>query len=74
MRDLALERYGVLARLVLSHWGIKCSAHIGDVVFALVDAGLLMALPSDTREDFVDAVDFDHAFERAYPWASGVPA
>ena len=74
VRDLALERFGVLARLVLSHWGITSSAHIGDVVFALVDAGLLMALPSDSREDFVDAVDFEHVFERAYPWASGAPA
>ena len=74
VRDLALERYGLTARLVLDHWGIRRSADIGDVVFTMVETGLLMALPSDSRDDFVDAVDFDHAFERAYPWASGVHA
>src|SRR3982750_108387 len=36
-RDLALERFGVMAGLVLEHWGIQRSADIGDVVFTLVE-------------------------------------
>jgi len=32
-RDLALDRFGVVAGLVLDHWGVKSSADIGDVVF-----------------------------------------
>jgi uncharacterized repeat protein (TIGR04138 family) len=39
-RDLALDRYGVMARLVLEHWGIRQTTDIGDIVFALVDLGL----------------------------------
>ncbi len=74
VRDLALERFGVTARMVLEHWGIRASADIGEVVFAMVDTGLLMALPSDSREDFVDVVDFAHAFDTAYPWPSDVLA
>ena len=69
VRDLALDKFGVLARMVLEHWGVKHSANIGDVVFALVDCGLLQALPTDSRDDFVDAVDFGRSFERDYPWA-----
>jgi uncharacterized repeat protein (TIGR04138 family) len=69
-RDLAIERYGVLARSVLAHWGIHASADIGDVVFALVDLGLLMSQPTDTRNDFVDVFDFDGAFEAEYPWST----
>ena len=69
VRDLALEKFGVMARMVLEHWGVKGSADIGDVVFTLVECSLLQALPTDTRDDFVDAVDFDRAFERDYPWA-----
>ena len=69
MRDLALDKFGVLARMVLEHWGVKHSANIGDVVFALVDCGLLQALPTDSRDDFVGAVDFGRSFERDYPWA-----
>lgn len=70
-RDLALDRFGVMARLVLEHWGMRSSADIGDVVFTLVDLGLLMSQPTDSRDEFVDVFEFDRAFEREYPW-SGV--
>jgi uncharacterized repeat protein (TIGR04138 family) len=69
-RDLALERFGVMARLVLEHWGIRSSADIGDVVFTLVDLGLLMSQPNDSREEFADVFDFDRTFEREYPWST----
>jgi uncharacterized repeat protein (TIGR04138 family) len=67
-RDLALERYGVLARLVLEHWGIRQTDDIGDIVFALVDLGLLISQANDSRADFAAVFDFDQAFERNYPW------
>lgn len=67
-RDLALARYGVLSRLVLEHWGVTSTAHFGDIVFALVDLGLLLAQPTDSRDDFVDIYDFAVAFDRNYPW------
>jgi uncharacterized repeat protein (TIGR04138 family) len=67
-RALALERYGVLARTVLSYWGVTTTADLGDIVFALVDLGLLQAQPTDTREDFVNVFDFERAFDHDYPW------
>ena len=67
-RDLALERYGVMARLVLEHWGVRETIDIGDIVFALVDTGLLISQPHDSRDDFTAVFDFDQAFEREYPW------
>ena len=67
-RDLALERYGVLARSVLEHWGLTKSASIGEIVFALVDVGLLSAQPTDSAADFLDVFDFHEAFDRNYPW------
>src|SRR6478609_4678028 len=71
-RDLALERFGVMSRLVLEHWGLHTSADIGDVVFTLVDLGLLMSQPTDTREEFIGVFDFDQAFEREYPWCGAI--
>ena len=68
-RDLALERYGVMARLVLEAWGVTSTADIGDIVFTLVDLGLLISQPTDRREEFADVFDFDEAFEREYPWS-----
>ena len=67
-RDLARERYGVLARMVLEYWGLTSTADLGDVVFTLVEMGLLLSQPEDTREDFADVFAFEDAFDRDYPW------
>ena len=73
-RELALERYGLMARVVLGHWGISATADIGDIVFTLVDLGFLLSQPQDTRDEFVDVFDFDLAFERDYPWNCALQA
>jgi uncharacterized repeat protein (TIGR04138 family) len=71
-RDLAIERYGVMARVMLEHWGITSTADIGDVVFALVESDLLLSQPGDRREDFIGVYSFEDAFEREYPWRGAV--
>jgi uncharacterized repeat protein (TIGR04138 family) len=68
-RDLARTRFGVMARLVLGHWGIRASEDLGDIVFTLVELGFLVTAPGDTREDFANVFDFEDAFERSYPWS-----
>ncbi|MEO7102644.1 MAG: Minf_1886 family protein [Gemmatimonadaceae bacterium] len=67
-RDLAIERYGIMARIVLERWGIGSTDDIGSVVFTLVDLGFLASQPTDTREQFSEVFDFFEAFERRYPW------
>jgi uncharacterized repeat protein (TIGR04138 family) len=67
-RDLALQRSGLIARDVLEHWGVRDSADLGEIVFTLVDVGLLMKQPNDSKEDFVGVFDFKAAFDRDYPW------
>lgn len=68
-RDLALERYGPLARSVLAFWGVHCTRNLGEIVFALVECGILVKQEEDSLTDFEGVFDFEHAFERAYPWA-----
>lgn len=70
VRDLALDRFGVTARLVLEHWGVRSTADLGDIVFTMVELGLLMSQPSDSKEDFSGVFEFDDAFEAAYPWSA----
>jgi uncharacterized repeat protein (TIGR04138 family) len=73
-RDLALQRYGVIARMVLEHWGLRSTEDIGDVVFTLVELGLLMSQPQDSKEDFVGVYDFAEVFDKDYPWSPSVSA
>lgn len=68
VRDLALDRFGLLARVVLAHWGVHSTEDIGEIVFLLVDHGVLTKQDSDRREDFADVYSFEEVFELDYPW------
>jgi uncharacterized repeat protein (TIGR04138 family) len=67
VRDLALDRFGPMARSVLEHWGIHETVDVGDIVFALVEHGILIKQDEDTRADFENVFNFDDAFEPPYP-------
>jgi uncharacterized repeat protein (TIGR04138 family) len=67
-RELALEQYGLLARTVLEHWGIRATADFGEIVYALIDAGLLIRQPEDQPADFEGVYAFSAAFEEEYVW------
>lgn len=71
VRLLAIERFGLLARTVLEYWGIHSTLDMGEVVFALVEAGILTKQPEDQLQDFRGLFDFEDAFERNYPWVAG---
>ncbi|MCX5655725.1 MAG: hypothetical protein NTY65_13890 [Planctomycetota bacterium] len=64
--DFALAQFGRLARTVLDHWGVRRSEDVGEIVFNMVEVGLLKKREEDTREDFADAVKFDEALDRAF--------
>jgi uncharacterized repeat protein (TIGR04138 family) len=67
-RDLAIERWGLMARTVLDYWGIRSTRDLGAIVFALVDCGVLVRQEDDSLDDFDDVFDFGAAFDRGYPW------
>jgi uncharacterized repeat protein (TIGR04138 family) len=66
IKDLALQRYGPMARAVLNSWGVRTTDDFGAIVFNLVDAGLLFKTEEDHIEDFHAVFDFDDAFVRSY--------
>lgn len=72
VRDLALERFGPMARTVLEHWGIEGTTDVGAIVFALVEFNVLIKQEEDTLDDFADVFDFDEAFETHYPPRRGM--
>ncbi len=63
LRELALKRWGYLARPVLRHWNIHTTRDFGEIVFLLVQNGWMHRQENDTLEDFDDVFDFGDAFE-----------
>jgi uncharacterized repeat protein (TIGR04138 family) len=63
LRDLALQRWGALARLVLNRWNIYRTRDFGEMVYFLIDLGVMGKRDSDRIEDFDDVYDFREAFD-----------
>lgn len=63
IRDMARDRFGLMARTVLNQWGIMATADVGEIVFNLVDAQVMSKQDSDTREDFANVYDFEEVFD-----------
>lgn len=69
-KDLAMERFGLMARSVLEFWGIRTTRDLGEIVFALVECGVLVKQDGDCVDDFCDVFCFSDAFEQNYPWCT----
>ena len=67
-RDFALQQYGLLAPVVLTHWGITRTEDLGRIVYTLVEVGLLVTQPGDHESDFQGVYPFAEAFGQSYDW------
>lgn len=65
-RQYALSEYGPLAARVLNHWGIHECEDFGEIVFNLVDKGILGKTDEDTKDDFSGGYEFDEAFRAPF--------
>lgn len=64
LRRLALQRFGMLGKMVFGQWRVTRTSDFGEIVFRLVEAGLMGKTDTDSVADFADAFDFDEAFTR----------
>jgi len=62
LRDLALERWGFLARNVLAHWRIRATVDFGHMVYLMIEHGLMHKTDEDSLDDFRNVYTFDDAF------------
>jgi uncharacterized repeat protein (TIGR04138 family) len=68
VRGLASDQFGPTAKMVLENWGVRKTEDIGEIVFIMVDAGVLGKTEDDSKEDFKDVYDFAEVFEKQYDW------
>lgn len=66
IREFALEQFGPMACTVFDDWGIRCCDDFGEIVFSMIDQGILSKTSQDLREDFKAGFDFDMAFRRPF--------
>ena len=63
LRDFAIKEYGLLSRTVLRRWAIHASRDFGEIVYAMVDGGLMRKTDDDSIHDFDNVFEFASAFE-----------
>jgi uncharacterized repeat protein (TIGR04138 family) len=66
IKELAQERFGVMATDVFAAWGVRSTLDFGRCVFHMVDGGLLSKRDEDSLRDFIDKYDFRQVFEEEY--------
>ena len=66
LRRFALEEFGPMAKTVLTYWGVKRCEDFGEIVFHMVDKGILGKTEQDTPDDFKGGYDFDDVFVKPY--------
>jgi uncharacterized repeat protein (TIGR04138 family) len=66
IRTYALAQYGPMTMTVLEEWGVTRCEDFGEIVFNMVDAGLLSKTDSDSREDFQGGYSFEEAFRNPF--------
>ena len=64
--DLARREFGLMAPVVFERWGIRATEDFGEIVFTLIDAGVLSKTDSDRREDFRDVFELAPALTDGY--------
>ena len=74
IKDYALEKFGPMTLTLMNHWNIKKCRDFGDIVFNLVDHGILGRTENDSLADFEGGYNFQEAFEGPFlPSSSDKP-
>ena len=70
LRQYALAQFGPMSITVFEEWGIHQCNDFGDIVFNMIEIGLLAKTDKDSRDDFQNIYDFTDAFCKPF-WPEG---
>jgi uncharacterized repeat protein (TIGR04138 family) len=69
--DLAKQRWGRLAAMVLNQWGVKTTRDFGEIVYLMIEHGWMTSQETDQIEDFDNVYDFEQIFEKQFEFETG---
>jgi uncharacterized repeat protein (TIGR04138 family) len=64
IKDYAIEQFGPMVRFVFEEWGIRTTKDFGNIVFNMVESGVLNKTDEDSPEDFAEVYDFEEVFNQ----------
>ena len=64
--DIAQERWGRLAKVVLNEWGLYNTRDFGEIVYLMIANEWMRAQEDDEIEDFDDVFDFETRFVKSF--------
>ncbi len=66
IREYALQQFGPMAKTVFEEWNIRACRDFGEIVFNMVESGMLAKTERDSIRDFEGGYDFDDAFRKPF--------
>jgi uncharacterized repeat protein (TIGR04138 family) len=66
IRQYALQQFGPMTVTVFEDWGVKRCEDFGEIVFNMVEIGLLAKTENDGRADFQNGYHFTDAFHKPF--------
>lgn len=66
IRELAMDQMGYMAPTVFELWGVMQNEDFGEIVFNLVEGGLMGKTETDSRRDFKSNNDYRTFFEENF--------
>ena len=70
LRQLAAEKWGRMAMLVLNTWGLKTTRDFGEIVYMMIQHKWMSAQPADKIDDFDNVYDFTTVFKDGFRFDS----
>jgi uncharacterized repeat protein (TIGR04138 family) len=62
IKKYAIQEFGAMAKKVLNCWGVRSCPDFGNIVYNMIEAGILGKSEEDSIHDFDNGYDFDTAF------------
>lgn len=66
IRQFAINQFGYMAKVVLKNWGIEKTSCFGDIVYNMIDVGIMRKSEEDRRDHFDDVYRFDDVFQKEF--------
>lgn len=66
IRRYAINQFGFMAKVVLNNWGVRETSDFGEIVYNMIDVGIMKKSSRDQRSHFNDVYLFSEAFENDF--------